>query len=223
LVAHHIFYDRTMTKAYVSALGKSEMRIMDLTANPYRIKTMAVPGCVMGEDVIFNEANTKWYLTCMGSANVIVGDVKTDKTLQEIKLPGTYPHGLAVNTAIDRILVSSTVSGDLKKPDEVVSVVEASTGKLLGAKKLSKNPGQPMLMKSLPAGAGAHHVGITKDEKLAFVQSALLNLPGLDSGTITVVDLENEKVIDTITTLADMGLNPNPLVLLPKWNHFGGH
>jgi hypothetical protein len=34
LVAHHIFYDRTRTKAYISALGKPQLHVMDLTANP---------------------------------------------------------------------------------------------------------------------------------------------------------------------------------------------
>lgn len=53
--------------------------------------------------------------------------------------------------------------------------------------------------------------------------NALLNLPGMSEGTITVVDLESEKVIKTIDTLKDQGLNPNSIVLLPEWNHLAGH
>jgi hypothetical protein len=34
LVAHHIFYDRTMTKAYITALGQPQLHVMDMTANP---------------------------------------------------------------------------------------------------------------------------------------------------------------------------------------------
>ena len=36
---------------------------------------------------------------------------------------------------------------------------------------ISKNAAKPELIKSIPTAEGAHHVGITKDEKLAFVQN----------------------------------------------------
>ena len=140
LVAHHIFYDRTMKKAYLSALGKGEMWVFRTDEHPYRLKKIDVPQCSMGEDVIFDEANKTWYLTCMNSATVVVGDVATDKVTKTIKIPNTYPHGLAVATDIDRILVTSTISGDLKKPDESITVLEASTGKILRSIKLSKKP-----------------------------------------------------------------------------------
>jgi len=117
-VAHHIFYDRTMTKAYVTGLQQPALQLLDLTQNPYRLSTIETPPCKFAEDLIFDEANARWYLTCMGSANVIVGDVATDEVIGEIELPGTYPHGLAVDTAIDRILVTSTITPDLTGPDE---------------------------------------------------------------------------------------------------------
>lgn len=139
-VAHHIFYDRTMTKAYVTALAEPVLQVIDLTRNPYRLKTIETPGCAMGEDVIFDEANETWYLTCMASANVIVGSVATDEVTGEISLPGTYPHGLAVHSGIDRILVTSTITPDLQKPAETVSVVRASTLELLGEIKMSDAP-----------------------------------------------------------------------------------
>jgi DNA-binding beta-propeller fold protein YncE len=313
LIAHHIFYDRTMTKAYVTSLGKGELHVMDMMKAPYRVKKLDVPDCVMGEDVILSEDNSTWYLTCMMSANVIVGRVDTDEITGIIDLPDTYPHGLGVHTGIDRILVTSTIKGDLTDPRESISVVEASTLKVLGSHKLSlkdspsgeapvevlfvpgaeppiayitnmfggtlwaatwnagkddfdvaqifdfaaeevgiplemyindagdrlyvttAKPGKlhifdigddlaaPKLLKTLPAGEGAHHVAITKDEKYAFVQNALLNLPGMSEGTITVVDLESEEVIATVETLKNMGLNPNSIVLLPDWNSLAGH
>ncbi len=66
-------------------------------------------------------------------------------------------------------------------------------------------------------------MAFTKDERYAFVQNALLNLPGMSDGSITVVDLRKEKVIGRIDTLKNLGLNPNSIVLLPKWNHLAGH
>ncbi|MCH8156312.1 MAG: YncE family protein [Nitrospinae bacterium] len=313
LVAHHIFYDRESEKAYMTALGKSEMYVFGLEQFPYLLRRLDLPDCAMGEDVFFSEDNKTWYLTCMMSARVIVGDVATDKVKQVIKLPDSYPHGIAVLSDIDRILVTSTVSGDLKVAHEDVIVVEASTGKELRRIKLSNkkspsgsapveimrvpgtnppvvyvtnmfgatlwaltwnpskkdfaaeqvfdfdsikagvalemyfndahdrlyvttaSPGKfhifdisagpmtPKLIKTLPAAAGAHHVAFTKDERYAFVQNALLNLPGLDDGSVTVIDLKNQRVVRSMDTLKNMGLNPNLIVLLPRWNHSGGH
>lgn len=136
-VAHHIFYDRTMTKAYITGLQEPALQLLDLSKNPYRLSIIETPPCKLGEDVIFDEANERWYLTCMGSGNVIVGRVATDEVIGEIKLPGTYPHGLAVNTDIDRILVTSTITPDLTTPDEFVSVVRASDLEPLGKIKMS--------------------------------------------------------------------------------------
>ena len=313
LLVHHIFYDRTMTKAYITALGKGELHVLDMTQNPYRMTMVPVPDCAMGEDVILSEDNSTWYLTCMMSETVIVGDVATDEVTGKISLPDTYPHGLAVHSGIDRILVTSTIKGDLTDPRETISVVEASSHKMLGSHKMSHKdspsgeapveilfipgseppvayitnmfggtlwsatwnaeagdfevaqiydfateevgvplemyfneavdrlyvttakpgklhifdisagPNEPKHMKTLPAGEGAHHVAITKDEKLAFVQNALLNLPGMSEGTITVIDLEKQEVVANVETLKNMGLNPNSIVLLPEWNSLAGH
>ncbi len=313
LVAHHIFYNKDMSKGYVSALGKPLLHVMDMNVFPYRLKPIDVTGCVMGEDVIFSEDNSTWYLTCMGSGNVIVGDVASDEVTGVIDIPGTYPHGIAINSAIDRLLVTSTVSGDMSDKGETVSVVEISSGKLLTSHKMSKkespsgespveilfvpgasppvayvtnlfggtlwtmtwnpakndfdtaqvfdladhgagvalelyfnqaadrlylssgspgamhifdisaDPAKPKLLKTLAAAEGAHHIAITKDERLAFVQNALLNLPGLSDGSITVVDLQKNEVVGSIDTLKEQGYNPNSIVLLPEWNHLAGH
>ena len=136
-VSHHIFYDRTMSKAYLTSLADPPLQVMDMTTFPPRLTTVAVPNCKMAEDVIFDEANDSWYLTCMDSGNVWRGRVADDEITGEIALPGTYPHGLAVDTGIDRILVTSTISGDMSTPDEIVSVVQASTLEVLGQIKLS--------------------------------------------------------------------------------------
>jgi len=312
-VAHHIFYDRSMTKAYLTSLGGPPLQVMDMTQFPPRLHTIDVPNCAMAEDVIFDEANENWYLTCLNSANVWRGSVATDEVTGEVKLPGTFPHGAAVHSGIDRLLVTSTVSADMKTVGEVISVVKASTLEPLGEIRVSHKaspsgegpveilsvpgaetptfyvtnmfsatlwalswnagsqsfdaaqvydfngvgagmpleiyfngagnrlyvttavPGQlhvfdmaggplaPKLLASLPAGEGAHHVGVTKDERYGFVQNALLNLPGMSDGSITVVDLHKGEVVGSVDTLKEAGFNPNSLVLLPEWNHFAGH
>jgi DNA-binding beta-propeller fold protein YncE len=312
-VAHHIFYNRDQSKAYITALGKPELRVIDMADANLTMKTVAVPDCQVGEDVVFSEDNKTWYLTCMGSDAVIVGDAVADKPLRTIKLPLKYPHGIAIHNGIDRILVTSTVrASDLGDPGEAVGVIEASTGRWLGEVKVSAKPspakaapveilfvpksdppvayvtnmyegtlaaltwspatksftfsqafdfgpmkmGVPLEMyftddartmyvttakpghlhifdvsrgaaalahkKAIPAGEGAHHVAFTRDWRYAFVQNALLNLPGMSDGSITVVDLERGDVVGSVDALKEAGHNPNSIVLLPMWTPLAG-
>src|SRR5215467_7503252 len=124
LVAHHIFYNRDMSKAYVTALGKAELRVIDMSKRPFTAKTVAVPDCQVGEDVVFSQDNKTWYLTCMGSAKLIIGDATTDQPTQTVSLPMPYPHGIAIHSGIDRLLLTETVRAtDLKDAGETVTVV----------------------------------------------------------------------------------------------------
>ena len=307
LVAHHIFYNRDKTKAYVTALGKSVLHVMDLTRFPYRMKIVEVPGCSVLEDVVVAPDNKTWFLTCMGSDNVVVGDAATDKPLKTIAAPHPgppyirWPHGIALNAGIDRLIVTSTISPDLKNPGESVTVLEASTGRVLSTHKLTMkpdaksapvevmfhparpvayvtnmteaalwrgiwdaarkafdfrvaddlgkrgqgfplemefnakgdrlyvtsakpgvvnvydvaDPAQPRFLRTIPAAPGAHHLVFSPDEKYLFVQNSFLNLPGMDDGSITVIDVDQGKAIHSINTLKDAGYNPNCIVLLP--------
>ena len=314
LVAHHIFYNRDATKAYVTALGKPELRVIDLTKRPLALKTVAVPDCQVGEDVVFSADNKRFFLTCMGSSKLIIGNAVTDLPTQTVTLPNPYPHGVAIHDGIDRVLVTSTVRAtDLKDAGEYITAIEASTGKVMSTHKVSSKPspsgaapveilfvpgsnppvayvtnmyggtlwtatwdaqkktfdvaevfdfasvkagvpleiyvngkndrlyvttgipghlhvfdiskaaGKPVLLKSIATAEGAHHVAVTKDEKLAFVQNSLLNLPGLSDGSITIVDLVKGEKIGSIDNFKDDGFNPNCIVLLPQWNHPFGH
>jgi DNA-binding beta-propeller fold protein YncE len=144
LVAHHIYFNRDKSKGYITALGKSVLHVMDMTRFPYRIKAVPVPDCQVLEDVVFSEDNRTWFLTCMGSSNVIMGDAATDKSVKTIGSPGgqtfiKYPHGISIHNGIDRVIITSTVrASDLGDPGETVTVIEASTGKVLSTHKVSK-------------------------------------------------------------------------------------
>jgi hypothetical protein len=145
-VAHHVFYNKDMSKAYITALGNGALRVMDMKSNPYRIKQAHVPDCQVGEDIVFSEDNKTWYLTCMGSSNVIVGDAKTDKQIKVIKADDKdifirYPHGIGLSEDINRMIVTSTVRpSDLGDAGDSVSVIEASTGKVLSTHQLVDKP-----------------------------------------------------------------------------------
>ena len=141
LVNHHIYYNKDMSKVYVTALGMSTMHIIDMTRFPYRVKAVEIPGCKVLEDATFTSDNKTWYLTCMGSQNIIVGDAVTDKVIKSISLPEPYPHGISLNENIDRIMVTSTDPPDGNgQPGETVTVIEASTGKVLSTHKVSNKP-----------------------------------------------------------------------------------
>lgn len=308
LVAHHIFFNRDKTKAYVTALGKSVLHVMDLTRFPFRLTAVPVPQCAVLEDLVVTPDNKTWFLTCMGSHNVIVGDAVTDTPLRAIAAahPGPpyirWPHGIALQPALDRLIVTSTVSPDLKNPGQSVTVLEASSGRVLSTHKLTLKPdaksapvevafhpsrqvayvtnmlepavwtglwdsarktfdfrpsddlakrGQnfplemefngkgdrlyvsvatpgvinvydvadaaaPKFLSTIPAAPGAHHLVFSPDEKYLFVQNSLLNLPGMDDGSITVISVADGKAIKSINTLKDAGYNPNCIVLLPR-------
>jgi DNA-binding beta-propeller fold protein YncE len=141
LVAHHIFYNKDQSKAYITALGKNELHVIDMKKKPFELKKVEVPDCAVGEDVVFSGDNKRWFLTCMGSQNVIVGDAVSDKPTKTISVPKPYPHGIAIHDGIDRVLITSTVRpSDLKDPGETMTVIEASTGKVLSTHKLSNKP-----------------------------------------------------------------------------------
>ncbi|NOU21338.1 MAG: YncE family protein [Methyloglobulus sp.] len=149
LVAHHIFYNKNASKSYLTSLGSNPLQVMNMKQFPYRLKTIDVPDCKVAEDMVFSDDNKTWYLTCMGTSNVIVGDAKTDKPIKTIAAPVSksnttfisYPHGIGLNDKIDRIIVSSTVRpSDLGDPGETVTVIEASSGNVLSTHKLSDKP-----------------------------------------------------------------------------------
>jgi len=320
LVAHHIYYNRDASKAYITALGKSLLHVLDMNRFPYRMKAVQVPDCKVGEDVVFSNDNKTWYMTCMGSNNVIVGDAQADKPLRTIEAPYPnmpfirYPHGIGLHGGIDRILITSTVrASDLGDPGETVTVIEASSGKVLSTHKVSNKPSpsgeapvevaflpgsnppvayitnmfggslwaavwnparkefdflqafdfsplnagvpleiyyngkgdrmyvttakpgnfhifdisgnvtKPKLLKTIPAAGGAHHVAFSPDERYAFVQNSLLNLPEMSDGSITVIDLVKNERIASVETLKNQGFNPNSIVLLPEWHGTAGH
>jgi DNA-binding beta-propeller fold protein YncE len=140
LVNHHIYYNRDMSKVYVTALGLSTLHVIDMTRFPYRMKAVELPECKVLEDATFTSDNKTWYLTCLGSQKILVGDAVTDKPVKTIALPEPYPHGITLNEEIDRIMVTSTASPDGKQTGETITVIEASSGKVLSTHKVSNKP-----------------------------------------------------------------------------------
>lgn len=141
LVAHHLFWNRDHTKLYLTALGKPELRVIDTTRNPYRVKVIPVPDCQVGEDVVFSEDNKTWWATCMGSNKIVTGDAVNDAYTRSLDSPVKYPHGITIHSGIDRILVTSTVRAtDFGDPGDELGIIEASTGRSLGSVRVTDKP-----------------------------------------------------------------------------------
>ncbi|MGI9294999.1 MAG: YncE family protein [Pseudomonadales bacterium] len=310
LVLHHIFYNRDLTKAYVTSLGKEILHVVDLKKWPYRLRKIPTPGCSTQENIILSDDNKTWYLTCMGSSKIVFGDAVTDTVRKIVDMPGSYPHGITLHEGIDRLLVPSCVAPDMSAVGHTIEVVKASTGEHLGGIQvsdkegsapveavfvpkaktptayvtvmmedglwaatwnadketfetqkvfdfgtvdahmpleiyfnravdrlyvttakpghfhvfdISESPLRPKLIKQIATAGGAHHVAFTPNEKVAYVQNALLNIPGINDGSITVIDLEKGNVIDTIDVFKSQGLAPNSITMLPRWYHPAGH
>ena len=112
-----------------------------------------------------------------------------------------FPIASAFNGALDRMYITTSRPGSFHIFD-------------IGQDLL-----KPVLIKTLPTAPGAHHLVITKDERYAFVQNGLINIPGMNDGSITVIDLRTETVVGQIDTLKDAGLTHNSIILLPPWHH----
>lgn len=303
LVAHHVYFSPDATKAYITALGKPELRVMDVATR--QMKVVEVPDCQVGEDIAFSEKTGLWYQTCMGSSTVIVGDAETDKVLRTIRTPAPYPHGIAIHDGIDRMLLTSTVRPDLKDSGEVIQEIRLSDEVPIANHKVSNKPSpsgaapvevafipgadppaayttvmnggtlwygvwqpgadrfawkevadftsmqqglplepyidevgdrlyvttakpghfnifdisdreRPRLLHAVPTAGGAHHVAFSPDGRHAFVQNSFINLPEMHDGSISVVDLNEGRMVASIDTLKDQGLTPNNIALLPR-------
>jgi len=321
LVAHHVFYNKDLTKAYIASLGSNPLQVMDMSTPSYTIKTIDIPACQVAEDLVFSDDGERWFVTCMGSNNVIMGNAQTDKQIKVIATAkaGTskklisHPHGIGINDEINRIVIANTVHPtNFSIAEETVTVLNATSGKVLSTHKLSekpspsgsapveavflpkahparvyintmfgntlwtgvwnsmsrnfsfsqvfdfnalkqgvpleiyfnhkldkmyitsaspgyfnifdiKNPAKPVLEKSIATAEGSHHVVFSPDERYAFVQNSLLNLPGMSDGSITVIDLQSNSVKMSLNTFKDQGLNPNSIVMMPKWHHDNAH
>ena len=300
VLMHHPFYNSDRSKLYNTALMGERLYQVNLHDNKiFDLTPIETGNCVVGEDMIFSKDGEKFYLTCMGSDNILVFDAKTDQMIDEIysnqdensEAYTKYPHGISADETIDRMIVTQTVSPALDDPQSSVSIIEFSTGKVLSTIKLQKdesspsapvevlfhpeenlayvsgmldatiwvllwdeqtnsftpqlvddgterehswpldlsigpkgnlfvsfavpgvvneysleNPAQPELVRTFPAQPGAHHVLFSNDERYMFVQNNLLNLDGLNSGTISVVDLTSGDLIATIDDLVEQGI-----------------
>lgn len=150
-VAHHIYFNKGQTKAYVTSLGRSALGVYDLSTFPEGVAIVPVPDCKVGEDMVFSDDRKRWFLSCMGSSNIIMGDAQSDKTLKVIAAPESgaaeakpfikHPHGLTLNEKLDLLVATSTVNpSDFKQAGDTIALIEASTGTLRATHKVSNKP-----------------------------------------------------------------------------------
>jgi len=308
VLMHHPFYNSDRSQLYNTALMGDRLYKVNIHDDAiFDVVPIETDSCIVGEDMIFSNDGEKYYLTCMGSDEVIVFDAQTDAILGKISAdkeenPNAftkYPHGISANEGIDRMILTQTVSPSLDDPQSSVTIVKFSTGEVLSTIELAKDPetpsapvevmfhpqmslayvtgmldgtiwvlewdeqtesfdaklvddgaarehswpldlnigpngnlfvsfavpgvvneyslekpDRPELVRSLPAQPGAHHTLFSDDGKYIFVQNNLLNLEGLNSGTISVIDFKSGELVATIDDLVDQGIMIESLELI---------
>ena len=88
--------------------------------------------------------------------------------------------------------------------------VSFSSPGVVNVYSLEQLPDLP-LKRTLPAGAGAHHMAFFKTRsgrEAVVIQNNLINLEGLNEGTLTVVDIYTGEILGTLDMRADYGLLP---------------
>ncbi len=75
------------------------------------------------------------------------------------------------------------------------------------------DPRDPKHLGAAATAGGAHHMVFSADGTQAFVQNGLLNLPGMNGGSITVVDLAGMKPVGSIDVFKDAGRSINMIEL----------
>ena len=137
LAPHHQYYNRDQTKIYVTGSLMPILHVVDVTRLPYRIKRVDLPGCKRMDGMAFSDDNKTWWVTCLNSGKVLVGDATADRPIGEIVVNG-LPHGIGLHQGVDRIIV--TDYGSLDNFGETIIVLEASTGTILSRHKMSNEP-----------------------------------------------------------------------------------
>lgn len=77
------------------------------------------------------------------------------------------------------------------------------------------DPLAPRHLGAVATAAGAHHMIFSADGRLAYVQNGLMNLEGINDGSITVVDLEAMVAVGSIDTLKEAGFTVNMIEGMP--------
>jgi len=85
------------------------------------------------------------------------------------------------------------------------------------------DPRAPKHLYAAEAAGGAHHMVFSPDGTRAYVQNSLINIPGMNDGSISVIDLVAGKKLGSIDTFKDAGLTVNTIMLTPEAEDFHAH
>ena len=297
-VGHHLFYTPDRSEAYLTGLGRNELIVLDTTHQPWTERRVPVPSCTVGEDIVFE--GDRWYLTCLGSSTVVVGDATTDEVLYSWEMEEPWTHGIAVRPDLGQILVTSTANpADPTEMGRSILALDIETGQQIASYETTyddaagpveifflperdipmayvtnlagdlwlarwnaeassfemsqafdfrraghgmalevyfdgrdrafvttalpgaiheldiSHPEEPRLVQSVLTAGGAHHVVFDEEHSMAWVQNGLLNMPGINDGSITVVDLEMGEVVDVIDAFRSRDMTVNMIELMP--------
>jgi len=168
----------------------------------------------------------------------LVADSQTDMSspVEVLLLRGKFPQYALATTMLGGDIWIAPYNATTKKYDAFSKIFDGSTqglgwtlemyiddnsrlyvsfadpGKVL-VFDISNLP-QLKLLKTLTADKGAHHMVFFKTKKgkeVVAVQNNLLNIPNLNSGTISVIEIETGKTLGTIDLRAKYGILPESI------------
>ena len=88
----------------------------------------------------------------------------------------------------------------------------SSNAEILALLNYESKPNDSLKDLKMPFGTQARKEGI-----------AIINLPGMNDGSVSIVDMRKREVIGSMDSLKDDDFNPNCIVLLAEWNDLAGH
>jgi hypothetical protein len=168
----------------------------------------------------------------------LVADSQTDMSspVEVLLLRGKFPQYALATTMLGGDIWIAPYNAATKKYDAFSKIFEGSTQGLGWALEMyiddnSKlyvsfaDPGKVLvfdisnlpqlkLLKTLTADKGAHHMVFFKTKKgkeVVAVQNNLLNIPNLNSGTISVIEIETGKTLGTIDLRTKYGILPESI------------
>lgn len=168
----------------------------------------------------------------------LVADSQTDMSspVEVLLLRGKFPQYALATTMLGGDIWIAPYNAAAKKYDAFSKIFEGSTQGLGWALEMyiddnSKlyvsfaDPGKVLvfdisnlpqlkLLKTLTADKGAHHMVFFKTKKgkeVVAVQNNLLNIPNLNSGTISVIEIETGKTLGTVDLRTKYGILPESI------------
>jgi hypothetical protein len=133
-VSHHIFYNPGRDRAYVTSLGRSELRA--------RRHRLPLPHHGRAGARLRRRRGCRLLRGARPLVPHLHGKLGRPRRRRDHRaLPEPWPHGITVHDGIDRMLVTSTINpADPSQAGDAIAVIQPSTGEVLSTHRVADGP-----------------------------------------------------------------------------------